>query len=338
MDWQIEQFANSLTGAARPTVVCYRRDIEDFATWAARGEISSPKGVDRLVLRRYLAYLATRGYAPSSIARKAAALRRYFDWLRRRGVVDHDPARELTAPRGVSRLPRICSGEALAALLGPQDGVERAASSDQPSHLTHSRRRRPLEPAERGSEHSAKQASAKQAREPDAGERRQRAREYRDRAVVELLYGAGLRVSELCGLDIDGLDLSTRTVTVLGKRAKTRRVPFGEPAAVALDAYLVSGRGVLANAASPAGALFLGVRGGRLGTRDVRRILDRRSTVPTHPHALRHSFATHLLDGGADIRVVQELLGHSSLATTEIYTHVSRERLVSVYATAHPRA
>jgi site-specific recombinase XerD len=159
--------------------------------------------------------------------------------------------------------------------------------------------------------------------------------DQRDRAVLELLYAAGLRVSELCGLDRRDLDLSGRTVTVLGKGGKERRVPIHDRAAQALDDWLRVGRPAMAG---PPEAVFVNQRGSRLGPRDVRRILDRRAAAPTHPHALRHTFATHLLDGGADLRVVQELLGHASLATTQIYTHVSKERLRAVYEGTHPRA
>jgi site-specific recombinase XerD len=157
----------------------------------------------------------------------------------------------------------------------------------------------------------------------------------RDHAVLELLYAAGLRVSELCGLDRDDVDLRGRTVTVLGKGSKQRRLPIHESAASALRDWLEHGR---AGMDGPPEAVFVNRRGARLGPRDVRRILDRRAASPTHPHALRHTYATHLLDGGADLRVVQELLGHSSLATTQVYTHVSKERLRSVYEGTHPRA
>ena len=159
--------------------------------------------------------------------------------------------------------------------------------------------------------------------------------DQRDHAVLELLYAAGLRVSELCGLDRDGLDLAGRTVTVLGKGNKQRRVPIHDEAVAALSAWIEEGRAAMAG---PPEAVFVNRRGARLGPRDVRRILDRRAASPTHPHALRHTFATHLLDGGADLRVVQELLGHASLATTQIYTHVSKERLRAVYEDTHPRA
>jgi integrase/recombinase XerC len=160
----------------------------------------------------------------------------------------------------------------------------------------------------------------------------------RDDAVLELLYGSGLRVSELCGLRPEDLDLPAGAITVWGKGSKQRRVPITAPAAEALAAWLQRGRVELVSGETPVDAVFLNARGRRLGPRDVRRILDRRSAAPTHPHALRHTFATHLLDGGADLRVVQELLGHADLSTTQRYTHVSKERLRSVYEATHPRA
>ncbi|WP_420444440.1 tyrosine-type recombinase/integrase [Candidatus Poriferisodalis sp.] len=168
--------------------------------------------------------------------------------------------------------------------------------------------------------------------------------ELRDRLVLEMLYGSGLRVGELCQLDRGAFRPGDSHIKVIGKGAKHRRVPLSEPSVSLLTAWR-DGRSDefdvqrLRNRADrdPA-ALFVNLRGNRLGTRDVQRILDRRSVVPTHPHALRHTYATHLLDGGADLRVVQELLGHQRLATTQIYTRVSRERLREVYESAHPRA
>ncbi|MEO7017320.1 MAG: tyrosine recombinase XerC [Leifsonia sp.] len=164
----------------------------------------------------------------------------------------------------------------------------------------------------------------------------------RDLAVVELLYASGIRVSELTGLDVDDLDLERLTVRVLGKGAKERVVPFGVPARDALVDYQRRSRSILAGARSGP-ALFLGVRGGRLGTRAVYELVagllaDIPGGGPAGPHALRHTAATHLLDGGADLRAVQELLGHASLGTTQIYTHVSTERLKESYRIAHPRA
>jgi integrase/recombinase XerC len=164
----------------------------------------------------------------------------------------------------------------------------------------------------------------------------------RDSAVLELLYAGGLRVGELVGLDVDDVDHDRRLVRVLGKGRKERSVPIGVPAERAVQAWLAAGRPVMA-AADSGPALFLGIRGGRIDPRTVRRVVHARvSAVPgtpdLGPHGLRHSAATHLLEGGADLRSVQELLGHSSLATTQIYTHVSAERLRQAYLQAHPRA
>ena len=173
--------------------------------------------------------------------------------------------------------------------------------------------------------------------------------ELRDAAIMELLYATGIRVSELCGLDPGDLDLSRRTVRVLGKRSKERVVPVGIPAVQAVLTWLERGRPAVTKAqdgaARPASgmALFLGAKGGRIDPRTVRRVVHARiaaaGSVPdTGPHGLRHTAATHLLEGGADLRSVQEILGHASLATTQIYTHVSIDRLISVYRQAHPRA
>jgi site-specific recombinase XerD len=159
----------------------------------------------------------------------------------------------------------------------------------------------------------------------------------RDDAVVELLYGSGLRVSELCGLTPGSIDLNRRRVTVVGKGDKERVVPLSEPATAALRNWLER-RAMVPTRADAKKWLFSNQRGGPLTPRDVRRLLDHRSAAPTHPHALRHTFATHLLDGGADLRAVQELLGHADLNTTQVYTHVSRERLQRVHRQSHPRA
>jgi len=293
MSWQVDDFERSLTDVAPSTIVAYRRDLQAFVDWSSRAQLTEPGQVNRLLLRRYLAYLATRRYARPTIARKVAALRRYFDWLRRQGVLAVDPSIRLSAPAGASRLPRV---------LGP---------ADLDVLLDH-----PLVKVR-----------------DDAATVR-----LRDDAVLELLYGSGLRVAELCSLDTGDVDVRRRTITVLGKGAKERQIPISLPAANAVTAWLEAGRAGLANVDSPPTAMFLNRRGHRLGPRDVRRLLDRRALSPTHPHALRHSFATHLLDGGADLRVVQELLGHASLQTTQVYTHVSKERLRSVYESTHPRA
>jgi integrase/recombinase XerC len=165
----------------------------------------------------------------------------------------------------------------------------------------------------------------------------------RDRAILELLYGSGLRVGELCGLSLEQVDLGSRTLRVLGKGRKERQLPISRPAKAILHLYLDEARPQLLQRAKQANdALFINSRGGRLGVRSVRSLLEKylRAEGMKHasPHSLRHSFATHMLDGGADLRAVQELLGHDSLATTQIYTHVSSERLRAVYEQSHPRA
>lgn len=164
----------------------------------------------------------------------------------------------------------------------------------------------------------------------------------RDRLIVEMLYATGIRVSELCGLDVDDVDVGRRVLTVLGKGDKQRTVPFGEPALVALTSWLSDGRPALANTSSGP-ALLLGARGRRVDQRQVRTVVHQTMAAVTGapdigPHGFRHSAATHLLEGGADLRVVQELLGHSSLATTQLYTHVTVARLRAVHDQAHPRA
>jgi integrase/recombinase XerC len=290
MAWNVDAFARSLGGLSPETVRAYSGDMRAFVEWADRGGVTGPADVDRLLLRRYLAFLSTRRYARTTMARKAAALRCYFSWSARRGEVAVDPARRLTAPSGGARLPRVLDRSELTAIL---DG----SGSDG--------------------------ADATRAR---------------DDAVLELLYGCGLRVAELCGLDRGDVDAGGRVVTVWGKGGRQRRVPMHDLCVTAVTRWLESGREQYVGPTSPPEAVFLNQAGRRLGPRDVRRLLDRRSPVPTHPHALRHSFATHLLDGGADLRVVQELLGHASLQTTQVYTHVSKERLLSVYGATHPRA
>ena len=301
-------------GSPRRRDAAYMGDLVAFVTWAERAQVGDPAEVDRILLRRYLAFLTTRRYARATVARKAAALRSYFAWQRRRGVLEVDPARRLASPAGGSRLPRVLDRAELEAML---DGPGAGAEPDQGDRETQD-----SVPAEG----------------PGAANGLTRALAARDDALLELLYGCGLRVAELCGLDIGDVDLRARMVTVMGKGQRQRRVPMHEHCARTVGAWLSNGRQALVGDTSPPHAAFLNRRGARLGTRDVRRVVDRRSPVPTHPHALRHSFATHLLDGGADLRVVQELLGHASLQTTQVYTHVSKDRLLSVYEATHPRA
>lgn len=299
MAWVLDEFLASLSGAADNTIAAYRRDVTGFTRWAEQKGHTEPAAIDRRQLRLHLVDLSEQGLAARTIARRVSALRRYFGWLTRTGRIPVDPTTSLRAPRGDGRLPRIVHDEALAQLLGDSPR-QRAASAAE------------TEPA--------------------------RASQLAGAAVVELLYGSGLRIGELCGLRIDDLDLAAGVVTVWGKGAKQRRVPLAELSIDAVRQWLERGRPVLDTGEADPDIVFLNRRGRPLSPRDARRLMDARASEPTHPHALRHTFATHLLDGGADLRSVQELLGHEDLATTQIYTHVSRERLRSVYDRTHPRA
>lgn len=306
MTWEIERYARHLARMSPATIRAYVSDVSTFASWCERAGVRSPRDVDKMLLRRYLAYLDTRNLAGASVARKAAGMRSYFAWAFSAGLVPVDPAAHLRSPRVVSRLPQILEPRDIEVLI---DGDCRASSSA-------------------GFRRKSRRKDALLAGALDA----------RDKALLELLYGSGLRVAELCALDIGDVDLAAAVVSVIGKGGKRRRLPMHERCVFALRAWLDDHREHLSTAATPPEALFLNQVGRRMGPRDVRRVLDRRSPVPTHPHALRHSFATHLLDGGADLRIVQELLGHASLQTTQVYTHVSKERLLAVYQTTHPRA
>jgi site-specific recombinase XerD len=288
-------FAASLTALSEHTRRAYSHDADEFVAWCERGGCPNAAELEHRTLRRYLAYLQTRGFSRPTVARKAASVRAYVRYLRRRGVLERDVAAAVSSPKGARRLPRMPRPREASALLD-EFGAE-AATGDPKS--------------------------------------------LRDLAIVEILYGAGLRVSECCGLTLRDVDLKRATVTVLGKGAKVRRIPLGEPARVAVAEYLAKGRPALVGEAKTHRAVFLNARGRAMTPRDVRRVLDRhplRDGRALHPHALRHAYATHLLDGGADLRAVQELLGHADVGTTQIYTHVTRERLRSVYERTHPRA
>lgn len=313
----VGEFTASLTGCSPHTRDAYRRDVAQFARWADRGGCPSTGALDRLVLRRYLGYLTTRGFARRSIARKAAAVRAFSRFLHRHGHLDADPGRSLRAPKGPARLPRVPRSNEVARLL---DSAAVAAGA-HPGDGSPSREAAP-------------------GRVQDARERRRLATARRDAAVLEVLYGAGLRVAECCALRVADCDLARGSLTVTGKGAKVRRVPVGGSALDALRLYLDEARPELAGP-DASGAVFVNARGRALTPRDARRIVSRHPLPDgqvLHPHAFRHAYATHLLEGGADLRAVQELLGHTDLATTQIYTHVTSERLRAVYDSAHPRA
>ena len=288
--WELDVWIGSLGRVADSTRAVYARDAAAAAVSLEEAGAPGPAAVDRRALRRYLADLTRRGYAPRTVARKASVLRRYFGWAQRSGRIPTDPTLTLVAPAGPSKLPKVLKDDEIQTLI---DKPARAGDDD--------------------------------------------ARDARDLAIVELLYGSGIRVSELCSITAGDLDLAQSTVRVWGKGAKQRQVPLSDPAVAALRGWLIEHRAAFVTCETPPDTVFLNAKGRAITPRDVRRILDRRSVVPTHPHALRHTFATHLLDGGADLRAVQELLGHADIATTQIYTHVSRERLREVHRSTHPR-
>jgi len=288
-------FAASLSAMSGHTRRAYTHDVDEFVAWCERGGCPDAAALDHRAVRRYLAYLQTRGFSRASIARKAASVRAYVRHLRRRGTLTRDVGATVQAPKGARRLPRMPRPREAAALL---DLISAEAADHEPRAL-------------------------------------------RDLAIVELLYGTGVRVSECCGLTLADLDVRRATVTVCGKGAKVRRLPLGEPARRAVIEYLRDGRPHLLRGSGPVDALLLNARGRPMTPRDVRRVLDRHRLPDgraLHPHALRHAYATHLLEGGADLRAVQELLGHADVGSTQIYTHVTRDRLRSVYERTHPRA
>ncbi|MGH1564915.1 tyrosine recombinase XerC [Mumia sp. DW29H23] len=301
----LEAYARHLRserGLSEHTVRAYGGDLELLAEHAEALGVHDPSALELRSLRSYLAAQQVRGRARSTLARRAAAVRRFTAWMVRTGRADHDAGALLANPKRHRELPGVLRQDEVRALL---DAASEAATGS-----------------------AADGASS----DPVA---------VRDVAVLELLYATGIRVGELCGLDVDDVDRSRDVVRVIGKGDKERSVPFGRPAARAIDRWMAV-RPVLVVAGSGP-ALFLGRRGGRVDPRTVRRMVHARlaevdDAPDLGPHGLRHTAATHLLEGGADLRSVQELLGHASLATTQLYTHVSSERLRSAYAQAHPRA
>ena len=302
------------------TVRAYLGDLADLLTFLGVGDgAEEPVGpalasLDLADLRAWLAQMSASGSSRATIARRSAAVRTFSAWAHRGGLLATDVAARLRSPRAGGRLPAVLTEEQARALLAA--AARRAEEAALPEED-------PAGSASTGDGESAARAVA-----------------LRDVALLEVLYATGVRVSELCGLDVADLDRSRRTLRVLGKGDKERTVPYGAPAARALEDWLAA-RGLVA-LRTAGGALFVGVRGRRLDPRAVRDVVHRAAAlagVPDlGPHGLRHSAATHVLNGGADLRSVQELLGHSSLATTQRYTHVSAERLRAVYAQAFPRA
>jgi len=296
------------------TVRAYAGDVRSMLEHASRQGVEAPQDLGLSELRGWLAIQHESGAARATLARRGAAARAFTGFAHRRGWLAADPGLRLGTLKARRALPHVLRQDEMAAVLGGLDQVGRQAEA----------------------------AAGRAGVQIDPAARAAAAVALRDAAVLELFYATGIRVSELCGLDAGHLDHDRRTVRVRGKGDKERTVPVGVPALRAASRWLAAGRPALATAASGP-ALFLGVRGGRLDPRAARRIVHERlreagTTRDTGPHGIRHSAATHLLEGGADLRSVQEILGHSSPATTQIYTHVSIERLKSSYRQAHPRA
>jgi site-specific recombinase XerD len=285
-------------GMAEKTRRAYGVDLQQLADWAARQEVG-PRDVDPRTLRRFAGVLSERGMTRSTIARKLASIRSFYRHLVERGSLEANPADLVATPKKDQYLPRVLRADEVGSLLESIPGST------------------PLE--------------------------------LRDRAMFELAYAAGLRAEEIVNLDVGDADPDGEELRVSGKGGRTRIVPAGEPAWRAIDEYLSRGRSRLAAeaGAGPGGrveqALFLSRRGRRLSTSDIRRRLrvstQRAATgAGVSPHTLRHSFATHLLEGGADLRAIQELLGHASISTTQTYTRIESGRLRKAYSRAHPRA
>jgi integrase/recombinase XerC len=300
LDQAARDYAEHLARVRRLSPATVRAYQADLRDLSASVPGAELDDVDLEALREWLWRATQRGDARSTLARRTAAARGFFGWATESGLVASDPSLRLVAPKRGRTLPKVATADGVREML---DGLAARAASGEPVAL-------------------------------------------RDHAILEVLYGSAVRVSELTGLDIDDVDLERSTVRVMGKGAKERVVPFGVPARRSVEAYLTRSRAALverAGAREPGPALFLGARGARITPRAVYDVVARElgqvlGTSAVGPHALRHSAATHLLDGGADLRAVQELLGHASLGTTQIYTHVSSERLAATYRLAHPRA
>lgn len=315
----VEEFIAHLRlerGLSEHTIRSYAGDLRQLA-----GRVGALRGLDLAAIRTWLADLHAGGASRATLNRKTASARTFTAWAHRRGHLATDPSVRLRTAPGGRHLPDVLQDRQIQALT---DQLAEAVQSPGESHT--------------GESSTGERAAGEQPdQDPIA-----RAVALRDAAMIELLYATGIRVSELVGLDRGSFEPERRMVRVLGKGDKERMVPYGIPAQRALEAWWERGRPLLAVADSGAAA-FLGRRGRRIDVRVVRRAVDAQlaalgTTAARGPHALRHSAATHLLDGGADLRAVQELLGHASLSTTQVYTHISVDGLRRAYGQAHPRA
>jgi len=296
------------------TIREYRRDVAQFMEFLTPpGEKTLPlHQVDHKIIREYVSWMYDHNLERSSIARHLATLRTFFKYCIREGVTKQNPARLVSSPRLPKRLPRVLTAEEMNVFLDQVDALNSSRTG-------------------------AKPRTVKQ-REED------KLIVKRDRAILELLYGSGLRVSELVGLDFINIDWWGQLVRVWGKGRKERIVPYGKKAKEALENYKPVREEILGRAAEPdPEAFFLNGQGRRLTSGAVRRMVKKYARLcnvnwDLHPHSLRHAFATHLLADGADLRAIQELLGHASLTTTQRYTQATIEQLIAVYDKAHPHA
>lgn len=299
------------------TIREYRRDTQQFADFLTPPGEKMPAlaEIDHRMVREYVSCMYDQHLEKASIARRLASLRTFFKFCIREKLVRENPARFVPRPKLPKRVPRVLTAEELNGFL---DCLGHGIGGP---HSRSGRHRIGRSPGEA------------------------KAMLKRDRAILELLYGSGLRVSELSGLDMENLDRQEQMLRVLGKGRKQRQVPYGRKAQEALEAYWPLRETILARAGrvTAAQALFLNPMGGRLTARSVRTLVKKYARLTNvnwdlHPHALRHAFATHLLADGADLRAIQELLGHVSLSTTQRYTQASIQQLMQVYDKAHPHA
>jgi len=321
MKQHIDKFVEYLRyerNASPNTIREYRRDVTQFMQFLTPpGEKTMPLGhVDHRVIREFVGWSYDQKLEKSSVARKLAALRTFFKFCVREGVVKQNPARLVSTPKLPKRVPRVLTAEEMNGFLDNILGGSPAAA----------KHKRPAIPRKK---------------QQDEG----KVMLKRDRAILELLYASGLRVSELVGLNLGDIDRAGQMLRVLGKGSKERIVPFGSSAQTALEAYWPIRDEILnrLGAATEFQAVFLNHSADRLGARSVRTIVKKYSRLADvnwdlHPHSLRHAFATHLLADGADLRAIQELLGHVSLSTTQRYTQASIQQLMNVYDKAHPHA
>ena len=317
------EYLHSVRNASPHTIANYRKDLEQFLGYLTPPEMQTPAldRIDHKMIREYVGHLHENGLEKSSIARKLAAMRSFFKYCVREGVLKDNPARLVPTPKLPKRIPAVLSAEEMSGFLDQLAGPGRPPGRKA-----------------RGKESTA--ASLEKLEDSVLL--------CRDRAILELLYAAGLRVSELTGLDLTDVDDKDQVVRVMGKGRKERVVPYGTKASEALKQYAPVRERLLQenqkNKAKPdAEAVFLNYRGRRLTTRSVGRLVKKYVKLVNinwdlHPHSLRHAFATHLLADGADLRAIQELLGHASLSTTQKYTHASMRQLMDIYDKAHPHA